>query len=81
MQYPTLLSEDSFEIFNTGAHIEEELLPHIYEPFVSSDTSRKGRGLGLYVISYYMELLGFQIEISNEENGVLARMYLNRKEH
>ncbi|POP33238.1 HAMP domain-containing histidine kinase [Lactonifactor longoviformis] len=75
------LTEDSFEIYNAGAHIEEELLPHIYEPFVSSDTSRKGRGLGLYVISYYMELLGFQIEISNEENGVLARMYLSKKEH
>ena len=75
------LAADSFEIYNAGAHIEEELLPHIYEPFVSSDASRKGRGLGLYVISYYMELLGFQIEISNEENGVLARMYLSKKKH
>jgi signal transduction histidine kinase len=75
------LSENELEIFNTGSHIDEELLPHIYEPFVSSDTREKGRGLGLYVISYYLDLLGMKIEIVNEENGVLARMYLKEKEH
>lgn len=72
------LSEEYLEIRNWEAHIEEELLPHIYEPFVSSDTSRKGRGLGLYVISYYVEILGLDIQIKNEDQGVTARLYLKK---
>lgn len=70
------LTENEVSIFNEGAHIEEELLPHIYDPFVSSDSSRRGRGLGLYVISYYSELLGLKTEVSNAEEGVLARLVL-----
>lgn len=70
------LSDISLDVYNARSHIDDELLPHIYEPFVSSDTQHKGRGLGLYVISYYSELLGLRLEINNVKEGVLARLYL-----
>ncbi|MDO4275951.1 MAG: HAMP domain-containing sensor histidine kinase [Eubacteriales bacterium] len=70
------LSAISLEVYNSVSHIDEELLPHIYDPFVSSDTRQKGRGLGLYVTSYYTELLGLGVEITNLKDGVLARLSL-----
>lgn len=72
------LSERCLVVHNTGAHIDEGLLPHIYEPFVSSDTSHKGRGLGLYVVSYYARLLGLEIVLKNREDGVEARLSLDQ---
>lgn len=71
------LSAGSLEVYNAESHIDEELLPHIYEPFVSSDTRQKGRGLGLYVISYYTELLGLSVEVRNLKEGVLTRLSLH----
>lgn len=68
------LWDDSLKIRNEKAHIPEELLPHIYDPFVSSSDSQKGRGLGLYVISYYAELLGIETRIMNDGEGVVAEL-------
>ncbi len=61
-------------VTNYGVTIEEEMLPNIFEPFVSSDISRKGRGLGLYVASYYCRRMGCRLRICNLENGVEARV-------
>ena len=66
------LEEKCLKIFNHGGHIEESLLPDIYEPFVSSDVQKKGRGLGLYILSYYAQILGCDVKIVNESGGVLA---------
>lgn len=66
------IKENKVIVENYGALIEESLLPNIYEPFVSSDTKEKGKGLGLYVVSYYVKLLGGEITISNTKNGVKA---------
>ena len=74
------LSERCLVIYNSGAHIEDSLLPDIYEPFVSSNTSRKGRGLGLYVVSYYAKLLDLQIEVTNVKDGVEARLCLEQRD-
>lgn len=57
---------------NLGAHIEESILPHIYEPFVSSESGKKGKGLGLYIASYYAELLGLKVTVENTLVGVEA---------
>lgn len=62
-------------IINSGTTIDEEILPHVYEPFVSSERKEKGKGLGLYVASYYAEILGWKLEVSNTESGVMARLY------
>lgn len=61
-------------ICNYGAHIEEDILPGIYDPFVSSISGQKGKGLGLYVVSYYTELLGYRITIGNIEGGVMSTL-------
>lgn len=66
------LSPGRISIQNYGAHIEEDLLPDIYEPFVSSSTQTKGHGLGLYIASYYARLTGCELQISNTQNGVFA---------
>ncbi|WP_042347492.1 HAMP domain-containing sensor histidine kinase [Bacillus massiliigorillae] len=69
-----IFADKQISIKNYGTFIEEELLPHIYEPFVSSNTKNKGHGLGLYVISYYAKLLGCEIKITNIDGGVQAKL-------
>lgn len=61
-------------IINYGVTIPEELLPHIFEPFVTSNTAQKGHGIGLYVAAYYAQLLGCQIIVHNLETGVVAKL-------
>ena len=68
------IKEKQVMVENYGSHIEEDLLPNIYEPFVSSDTKNKGKGLGLYVVSYYVKLIGETISIENTEYGVRATL-------
>lgn len=60
------------EIHNSNAHIEEELIPNIFEPFVS--TNGKGHGLGLYIVAYYANLLGVNVNICNVIDGVLTKV-------
>lgn len=72
-----ILTENNLEIINYNSHIDEELLPNIFDAFVSSNSECRGRGLGLYIASYYSNLLGYKIEISNVNNGVEAIIYFN----
>lgn len=67
-----ILSDDSLKIINYGSHIDEELLPNIFDAFVSSNSESRGNGLGLYIAYYYSNLLGYKIEINNISNGVEA---------
>lgn len=57
-------------IRNQGDNIPDTILPHIFEPFVSSDTRQKGKGLGLYVVSWYGKMLDIKVEIKNVADGV-----------
>lgn len=59
---------------NYGVTIEEKLLPGILEPFVSG-SGTKGKGLGLYIAAYYSRLLGFEIEVKNQGDHVLAELF------
>lgn len=59
-------------VTNYGINIEEKLLPHIFEPFVTSDTGRKGKGLGLYVADYYCRRMGGRLAVDNVREGVQA---------
>lgn len=70
-----VLTENNLEIINYNSHIDEELLPNIFDAFVSSNSESRGRGLGLYIVSYYSNLLGYRIEINNINNGVKAIVY------
>lgn len=67
-------TENRLCILNYDTAIDKELLPHIFEPFVSSITGNRSHGLGLYVASYYAKLLNCQLTLSNAEEGVLAEL-------
>lgn len=57
---------------NYGITIPEELLPGIFDPFVTSSGEGAGKGLGLYIASYYSRLSGFRLSVKNGENCVCS---------
>ena len=71
------IKDDGLFVTNYGIRIEEELLPDLYRPFVSSDTKQKGKGLGLYIVAYYGRLLGMETKIENLENGVKSSLFFS----
>lgn len=71
-----IYEENKLYIQNYGVTIEEELLPHVFEAFVTSNNSTKGHGLGLYIVSYYAKLLGCQVKLINIDNGVSAQLII-----
>ncbi|MGF7142892.1 signal transduction histidine kinase [Anaerotaenia torta] len=66
--------EERIRISNYGVTIDEELLPHVFDPFVTSVDQNKGHGLGLYVVSYYAGFLGCQVKLRNIDGGVEAEL-------
>lgn len=65
---------NQFEIYNSHAHIDEDLMPNIFEPFISGVHSGNGHGLGLYIVNYYANILGATVKIDNINGGVLTRV-------
>lgn len=65
---------NQFDIYNSHAHIDEDLMPNIFEPFISGSHSGKGHGLGLYIVNYYANILGATVKIDNINDGVLTRV-------
>jgi len=63
-------TDNGLNIINYGVIIDEELLPHIFDPFVSSNSENRGQGLGLYIVAYYANLLSYEVEVRNIEGGV-----------
>lgn len=73
------LEERGLAIQNYGAEIDGELLPHIFEPFVSGSHvrargSERSHGLGLYIAAYYAGRVGAQITVGNTKDSVTARL-------
>lgn len=71
------LTAQELWIKNTGIQIDVDILPHIFEPFVSgnhekTDSQSNSHGLGLYIAAYYARKLGMRIDISNQEDGVVT---------
>ncbi len=65
------IEETALYLQNFGVNIDNSLLPNIFEPFVSSNESQKGKGLGLYVAAYYSRLLGFPLYVENKHTDTL----------
>ncbi len=63
---------NQLEIYNSNAHIDEDLMPNIFEPFVSGNG--KGHGLGLYIVAYYANILGAKVKLGNVKDGVMAKV-------
>ena len=63
-------------IENTGAHIPDEAISRLFEPFYRVDQSRNrqtgGTGLGLYIVKTILDLHGAKIEITNTIQGVIV---------
>ena len=71
-------------IKNTGIQIDVDILPHIFEPFVSGNHEKtasqsSSHGLGLYIAAYYARKLGMRIGISNQEDGVVTVIHYNNE--
>ena len=74
-------TDNGLNIINYGVIIDEELLPHIFDPFVSSNSENRGQGLGLYIVAYYANLLSYEVEVRNIEGGVEVRLgFTNTKD-
>ena len=60
-------------IENTNAHIPEDEIPHIFQPFYQIDKSHSGtgNGIGLYIVKTFLDELGFEYDIVNRENSVV----------
>lgn len=67
---------------NTGAHIEEDALPHLYEAFYREECSRNrasgGSGLGLYLVKMILDRHGAACTIENTADGVRASVRFER---
>ena len=63
-------------IENTGAHIPDDAISKLFEPFYRVDQSRNrqtgGTGLGLYIVKTILDLHGAKIEIANTIQGVIV---------
>ena len=61
-------------VFNTGSHINEEIMPQIWQSFYRGDTSHKRDetrfGLGLSIVSAIMKMHENNCGVYNTDNGV-----------
>ena len=61
-------------VVNTGSHIDEEIMPYIWQSFYRGDTSHKrdeGRfGSGLSIVAAIMKMHGENFGVYNTEDGV-----------
>ena len=68
------------EIRNTGSHISEEDLPHLFEAFYRTDSSRSrrsgGSGLGLYLGKLIIERESGTVDLGNDGDDVVAHIIL-----
>lgn len=72
------------EVENTGIHIPDEILPHLFEAFYHADRSYNsgtgGTGLGLYIVKTVMENRKAKYGIKNTEQRVMFWFELPKKE-
>ncbi len=67
-------NEYVISVFNTGSHIDEEIMPQIWQSFFRGDKShnrQSGRfGLGLSIVSAIVKIHNKSCGVYNTENGV-----------
>ena len=67
-------SPGTIHIQNYGIRIPDDLLPHIFDPFVSGSHGCGGHGLGLYIASYYAPIISASLSVTNDGESVLAML-------
>lgn len=68
------------QIQNYGTRIPDDLLPHIFDPFVSGSHGTGGHGLGLYIASYYAPMVNAALSVTNDGESVLAVLSFSPKQ-
>ncbi len=56
-------------VTDTGAGIEAEFLPHVFEPFKKGRESTQGLGLGLAIVRHLIEMHGGQVGAASAGRG------------
>ncbi|MGE0683443.1 MAG: sensor histidine kinase [Candidatus Binatia bacterium] len=70
------------EVTDTGNGIPPEVLPHIFEPLVTTKAPGKGTGLGLAICQEIVKSHGGALSISSEVGkGTCAQIFLPIKDH
>jgi signal transduction histidine kinase len=63
------------KVFNTGAPIPEEAIPHLWEKFYKVDKARTraygGSGVGLSIVKAIMDSMNQQYGVENCADGVM----------
>ena len=71
-----------FSLENTGVHLSEERIPHLFEAFYRAEPSRSratgGSGLGLYLVKMILGRHGAECKIENTVEGVRAAVMFLR---
>lgn len=64
----------SLSIENHGVTIPENILPHVFDPFVSGnhEDNNNGHGLGLYIASYYAKQVNASLFVENRAHSVVT---------
>ncbi len=72
-------SGEAVSIENCGVTIPKDILPHVFDPFVSGNHEREitSHGLGLYITAYYAKQMDFSVKIENRKNSVLAVLHFS----
>ncbi|HIC2915545.1 TPA: sensor histidine kinase, partial [Burkholderia contaminans] len=76
-----------FTVADSGAGIAPDVLPHLFEPFVTTKPRGQGLGLGLAITSRIVEAFGAKIAATNRDEGgaqfsiEFAAATLQRTEH
>ena len=77
------LQDGAFTVENTGVHIAEDDLPHLFTPFYRVEKSRSrnsgGSGLGLYITKTILDRHGAACRIENTPDGVRFTAAWGRK--
>ncbi len=66
----------SIRVSDTGRGIEPELLPRIFEPFVTTKDVGKGTGLGLAIVLGMVENVGGGIAVRTSSSGTAIEVWL-----
>jgi two-component system sensor histidine kinase VanS len=67
-------------VLNTNTHIDEKILPKLFDPFYRTDKVRNRKnnrsGLGLTIVQKMLQAMGADFSLENTDEGVLFRMVL-----
>lgn len=74
----TDLGTVALRVRNSG-HVDEALLPRLFEPFKASFHPSKGLGLGLYIVDQFVRAHGGQLSARNDGAQVVFEALLPRR--